>query len=293
MKFVILLNAVSAAGFPIIKYLTDSVGSFFLTAFRQLVSGTMMLSFVYFFRSVSFRIAKKDLWLVIGIALSVMSLAIIFTGYAMENTTTARSSFIYNISPFLTALFSYIHFQEVLTTKKVLGLGIAMVGFFPIFLQSPIAGFQFGVGEIFAVLAVGTWSYGWVLMRKFMKSSRYSLLLINGDAMVLGGVFAFIGGCIFEELPSSHVLTGLNILVFMALVVGGLIVYNLYAYLLKKYTVTLLAFAAFLMPLFATLYGWLFFSEPVTFYFYLSSATVLFGLYLFYAEELRQGYTQR
>ncbi len=46
--------------------------------------------------------------------------------------------------------------------------------------------------------------------------------------------------------------------------------------------------AAFLSPLFTALYSWMFLGETVTWHFYLSSAMVLFGLYIFYKDELKQ-----
>ena len=51
-----------------------------------------------------------------------------------------------------------------------------------------------------------------------------------------------------------------------------------------------LTFAGFVDPICAAFYGWIFLGETITPYFILSTVLVFIGLYVFYMEELRQGY---
>jgi drug/metabolite transporter (DMT)-like permease len=70
---------------------------------------------------------------------------------------------------------------------------------------------------------------------------------------------------------------------------SNVICYNLYGYLLKKYSATLVSFVGFTQLIFATAYGRIFLGEHVEPYFIVASGIILVGLYIFYSEELKQG----
>jgi drug/metabolite transporter (DMT)-like permease len=56
---------------------------------------------------------------------------------------------------------------------------------------------------------------------------------------------------------------------------------------MKHYTATFISFAGFIVPIFAGLIGWGFLNEKITWHFYASCLIILFGLYLFYQDELK------
>jgi drug/metabolite transporter (DMT)-like permease len=66
--------------------------------------------------------------------------------------------------------------------------------------------------------------------------------------------------------------------------------YSIGTYLFRHYTVTFLSFAGFTTPLFAALFGKIFLGESVGLHFFFSLAVVSLGLWLFYGEEIKQGY---
>ena len=89
-------------------------------------------------------------------------------------------------------------------------------------------------------------------------------------------------------IPAMAVLLTSGIL---DIVLGSSVLgYLLYTMMLKKYTATFLSFAGFIQPLCAAILGWFFLGEYVTYTFFLSAILVFSGLYLFYQEELKQGY---
>ena len=151
--------------------------------------------------------------------------------------------------------------------------------------------------EIVMLFSVVSACFGWIMVRKLGRAG-YSMLFINGVGMLGGGLLSFCTSFIFEGAPAFKTAVG-NGLTDVAVVVGyiallillaNVLFYNLYGYLLHKYTATFLSFAGFLTPLFAALYGWFFLGESVSSSFFLTIFFVLIGLYLFYQEELRQGY---
>ncbi|MBN1549532.1 DMT family transporter [Candidatus Babeliales bacterium] len=300
MKLIILFNAISAASFPISKYLIGVMPPFLLTAVRQLLSGIALLVYQYFMKPHTLYIKRKDWGSLVAIGLWLMCLSLVPIYYSLDYITTARSSFIFNLTPFITAFLSYLYFKETLTIKKTLGLFIAIVGFLPLLLtESPGESSKngmlwiFSYGELFAIGGVFAWAYGWVLVRKLVSCKRYSPIAIMGYTMVIGSFFSFIGAGIFESYRVSYTHGYVALILFILFMGGNAIGYSLYSYLLQQYTATFLSFAAFMMPMFAALFGWICLHEPITIYLVVSTILVFVGLYLFYQEELRQGYVVR
>ena len=69
------------------------------------------------------------------------------------------------------------------------------------------------------------------------------------------------------------------------IIIANIICYNLYGYLLSRYSATFLSFAGFMTPLFAAGLGWLFLNEQVTWHFFATIFMVIFGLYLFHERK--------
>jgi len=120
----------------------------------------------------------------------------------------------------------------------------------------------------------------------------YQPLVINGYAMIISGVFSLITSLAWEPwnpLPVSNWPLALWYIFYLTLV-GNIICFNLYGYLLKKYSTTYLSFCGFMTPIFAAILQYFFFGNPVGIPFIITLVLVSIGLYIFYQEELRQGY---
>jgi drug/metabolite transporter (DMT)-like permease len=144
------------------------------------------------------------------------------------------------------------------------------------------------------LLSVISSSYGWVVIRDLVKNRNFSPLEINGITMFMGGIASLVLSYATESWTPTPVTSWPT---FLLATIGIIIVCNfcfsnLYGYLLKCYTATLLSFAGFLCPLFATGFGRFFLEEPVSKGFIYSFFAVTMGLYIFYKEELRQGYVE-
>ena len=63
--------------------------------------------------------------------------------------------------------------------------------------------------------------------------------------------------------------------------------------MLRRYTATFLSFMGLLSPIFASLTGWLFLGEPISWVIFLSTGIVSIGLWIVYYAELKQGYIQK
>lgn len=298
MIAIFLLYALCATSFTISKAVLSYSAPIFFVAVRMMVAGTLLCSYLWLRGSLT-SINRKDSFLFLSIVFFHIYFAYIFDVWSLQYMTSFKSSFFFNLSPFITAILSYFMFSELMTVKKLFGMLIGFIGFIPMIMQQAPAeemwGELFGFSWPEVVLLAGIISscLGWITMRKLLKNHHYSPLFVNGIGMFIGGILALItsyttepwtnGGPVSSWLPFIG-LTGLII------VACNFVFYNLYGHLLRHYTATLLSFAGATTPLFAALFGAVFLGETVTWHFFVSSIIVGLGLYIFYQEELRQGY---
>ncbi len=296
--FVFLTFFIWSTSFSLGKVTLQTSPPLFLTGFRMFVGGLIILAFLFFVRRQDFRIKKHHLFPLFLLSLSSVYLTNVCEFWGLQYLTAAKACFIYSLSPFLAALFSYFHFKEKITSRKFLGLFIGFVGFFPILLSQSgseelLGGLSFlSWAEIALIIATITSVYGWVLLRKLGKDDGMSPIMANGTSMVVGGLFALIHSGISDTWNPTPISNYLGFFqgVFLIIIISNLICYNLYGWLLKKYTATFLSFAGLTTPLFAAFFGWLILGEAVPKAFFLALSIISLGLWLVYSEELRLGY---
>lgn len=294
---VIALYALFASVFTIAKTGLDYAQPFFFVGSRMLLAGIIMLSYQFFCNRKQFLFNKTHFWRIFRLALFNIYLTNVFEFWGLKYLTSFKTCFIYSLSPFVSAILSYFIFADKISFKKGLGLVIGFLGFLPILLYNSSSAeeqtgrfFFFSWAEIAVILAAISSVYGWILLKQLVQENGYSPLMANGLSMVLGGAMALIHSLFAETwdpLPVTQMFPFLKYALLLILI-SNLICYNLYGYLLKRYSATFISFAGFTTPFFTALFGWLFLGEVVTWSFYVSAAIVLAGLYTFYQEELRQ-----
>jgi len=294
MTLIILLYALFASSFPIGKILLGYTKPIFLTGSRMFIAGLILLAYQYFWPTASFRFKKKHWKLYAQIILFGICFNYILRFWALEYMPASKTSFFYNFSPLISSLYSYIIFGEKITKRQWTGLSIGFIGMIPLLMGTSPGEQKFGelffisLPEIAVLCSVALHSYSWIIVRKLVREKSYSPMMVNGLCMTFGGLLALIISPFFEGIaPVTNVSSFLGWLVLIILI-SNIICHNLYAHLLKQYTATFLSFAGFLSPIFASLYGWAFLEEKITWNLYVSGAIVLAGLYLFYKDEYEE-----
>lgn len=308
MILVILLYLLFASTFTIGKAALSYVSPFLFIGIRMILAGGMLLTYYVYSSKQRISIKKADYSLFGQIILFHIFCAYTLEFWALQYVTCAKACLLYNLSPFITAILCYFLRNERLAFRQVCGLIIGFLGFIPILIaQTPLEQFGWHVGflssyEMALIFSVFSSAYGWMIVKKLLDK-RYSLLLINGISMTGGGILAFILSLIKEGLPTiknapitipsivevigvggEHMVM-LGIYTFGLVLIANIIGYNLYGYLLSRYSATFLSFAGFMTPLYAALLGWVFFGEKVTWHFFATMMLVVFGLYLFYEKK--------
>jgi len=308
MFLVIILYALFASTFTLGKAVLSYVTPFLFIGIRMLLGGTLLLAYYRFIAQKRLSIKKEDYSLFARIIIFHIFCAYTLEYWALEYVTSAKACLLYNLSPFITAIFSYFLYAERLTYRQLLGLLVGFLGFIPILIaQTPLEKIAWHVGflscyELALIASVISSAYGWMIVKK-LTHKDYSLVMINGISMTGGGFLALMlslfteGVPMIKNVPSAMPwlveqfgVVGENLIVLggyslVLVLIANIIGYNLYGYLLSRHSATFLSFAGFMTPLFAALLGWIFLDEPVTWHFFATIILVVFGLYLFHEKK--------
>lgn len=293
MITVVFMYAVLAATFTIAKKALSYGNPYFLIGFRMTVAGTLFLTLNYLFDRKNFFLKRNDIWLFLKTAFFYIYLAFIPEFWALSRLTSSKVVIIYSITPFVAATFAYFLASERLTKLKVFGMIVGTLGIIPLLITPDATGsvaaelFHVSVAEGVLLIAVVAAAYGWFPVKDLMNKG-YSLPMINGVTMLVGGIGALATSFAVEGIFVKHVFDFWPFLfwVLLLIVFANGVFYNMYGWHLRRYSFTLLSFAGFLCPLFGTFYGWTFLSESVTWHHGASLVLIGSGLYLFYREEL-------
>lgn len=297
MFLIILLYALFASLFGLSKHSLNYSDPFFLIGSRMLFAGLLLLlhQFIYNRKMFSIKRAHVPSLLLLGfLSIYLTNIAEI---WGLQQMISTKACLIYSLSPFLSALTAYFVLKETLTAKKWLGLCIGFMGLIPIFMaQSPSemdAG-DFGfisLPEIALLLAVFCSVYGWTLLKKMVNEFHYTPLMANGVSMTLGGILALLHsytvGEPWDPIPVTEIWPFIQLALLMCLI-SNIICYNLYGYLLKRYSATFISFVGLVTPFFAALFGWFLLGETISWHYYISIVVFSIGLTIFYLEELKQ-----
>jgi drug/metabolite transporter (DMT)-like permease len=294
-----LLFSLWTLSFPIGKYMLQFSSPMFLTGSRMLISGLLLVSYMVFKNKIP-KISKKGWLSLIILALFSIYLSNILEFWSLSHLSAAKTCFIYGLSPFMTALLSYIHFKEKMTKMKWIGLSLGCIGFIPIFMSKTgkeelLQAFGYFTWPELAMLGAAFFSvYGWIMLRLIVKDEEIPVLFANGSSMLIGGTLALFSSYFLETWSPFPIAAGSfyqlsSALIFLSLL-SNVLCYNLYGFLLKKFTATFLSLIGLLSPLFTSLHSYILLGETPSPIIFGSTFIVLIGLGIVYKEEKRQGY---
>lgn len=294
MYTIVFMYAILASTFTVAKIAIGYATPYFLIGFRMTCAGTFFLGFQYICDKNKFFLKKTDIISFFKVALFYVYLAFVPEFWSLQYLSASKVTMIYSITPFLVALFAYFLENEKLSIKKVAGMFIGLMGMIPVLMtqddirEAASELFKVSLPELVLLIAVVSAAYAWFPLKRLMNKG-YSLPMINGVTMFIGGIGALLTSFIIEGLFVPHVFEIKPFLfwVFLLILLSNVLFYNLYGWHLRRYSFTLLSFAGFLCPIFGAFYGWYFLSELITWHYFVALSLVTIGLYLFYQEELR------
>ena len=292
MILVVGLYLLFAANLILRKIILNYSQPIFFQGIRLTVAGIFLLGYLLIFRRNWLRFSRKDIPLFFQASLFFAYLSYLLAVVTLDDFSSARFAFMFNLAPFITAIISYYYLGQKLSKKEMTSLLIGFVGFLPLVFVGETHGLNsanfFSLSGLQLFISMIAYSYGWIIVSELVSRRGYSALLVTGIAFFSGGIATLLTSFIFEnwfkEAPVWDIMkftTYLIGIMFISEVLGS----NLYAILLRRYSATFLAFAGFLYPLFSALLAWIVFSEKITINFFISATIVSLALYIFYLSE--------
>jgi drug/metabolite transporter (DMT)-like permease len=288
--------AILAFTFTLAKIAVQHADPVFLIGVRMVASAPLMFLVHYLHKNNSFTIHKIDRPKFLLAGIFHIFLPFIGEFWALQFVSSSKTAITYSLTPFIAAILSYFLLKKKLKIKQTIGLIIGLLGLMPIFFSPDDIQFVGGeffytsVPELVLLLAVISSSYAWFIVSDLMKKG-YGISLINGIAMLLGGIFSLTFWYISSDKPPIHGDLGQFFLwTGLLIIVANVIGYNFYGWLLKHLSITFMSALGFLCPIFASIYGVLLLKENLGISHLIALVMVTLGLWIFYREEMKKAY---
>jgi drug/metabolite transporter (DMT)-like permease len=296
MLLTTVLYALFASLFGLSKETLNHCEPFFLIGSRMAFAGLLLLAHQWVYNRKAFHFSPSHLFYLFFLGFLSIYLTNVAEIWAIQHMASSKACLIYSLSPFLSAAVAFVLLRERLTPKKWLGLLVGFIGLIPVFIiqapsETPMHEFiRISSAECAMLVAVLGSVFGWIILKKLISDYQDSPLMANGIGMSLGGMMALLhsyaAGESWNPLPISNLQPFVQNTLLMCLI-SNIVCYNLYGYLLKRYSATFMSLAGLITPFFAAFFGWYFLDETITWHYFTAISIFGLGLLLFYQEELR------
>ncbi|NLT50996.1 MAG: EamA family transporter [Ignavibacteria bacterium] len=224
---------------------------------------------------------QKDLFsLKIYVMLALFSFVIPFglVYWAEQFIPSGLASILFGIYPFVVIILSYIFIKEKSTDLyQILGAVLGFIGLVIIF--SDDLSFSYSnmmLGMTAVVLSAAMQGFIAVYLKKNAK--KLNPLSMNLVPLFLAGILLIIFSVLFEDyLSNKFTLSAISSILYLA-VLGTVMAFTTYYWLLKRINVVILSLSAFITPIIAVLLGWIILKEKLSVVQINGSAIVLAGI---------------
>ncbi len=287
---VLVLYAMIALTITFAKAAVSAADPLFFIAVRMIVAGTLLLSFYALFskkRSRELKVTMRDVFNFGLVIIFHIYLAFIPEFWSLQYMPSVKANILWSMTPFVALLLSFILYGERIKKLQFIGALVAFFSLLPLLTH----GYNwcardlvsFSLPELMLLISVFSATYAWFIIKKLMDR-HYSLLVINGVSMLFGGVMSFVTWW-FTKAPGAAPIAAYGPFLFTLfglILLSNVIVYNLYGWLLKNYSINMVTIAGFMSPVFGAMYGWFFFGEAFQLHDAFAVAGIAIGLSLFF-----------
>ena len=277
--------------FTISKILISFASPMYVIGIRMTLAGGVLSALALIFTKNRHRFDRLSKWHLAQVSFFGICLPYLLRYWSLQYLPVIKTAIIYNTAPFASFIFSYFLLKERSSWRKWLGLGIGFVAILPVLMAGRDLGKHaisfLSWPEIAMIVAVFSFSYSWVVMKKLVMRTQASPFIINGIVMFFGGLLALLASFTLE---TNHVIRQpkeFMLWLVLIMLITNVICYNLYTYLLNKHSATLLSLAGLAAPVSAAITSWFYFGEKLTWDTAASGILVLVAFCVFYYEELK------
>lgn len=263
-------------------WLVIKIGLQSLTPFFS--SGTrFLLASVFVFGMMKIRHTKiqmdKDsiqLYLIMGIFSFVIPFALVY--WAQQFVPSGLSSILFAVFPFFVLIFSWLLIpSDKIGPYKLLGILLGFGGIVIIFSENIKIDLSDDFYGMIAILASATLQ-GLVAVIIKKKGKHLNPLSMNLVPLIIAGTILTIGSFIFENTGRISINSEAVMSVVYLAFFGTLMTFTTYYWLMQRINVVILSLSAFITPIIAVLFGFIFLNEILTMRDYIGSSLVLIGI---------------
>lgn len=279
---IFLLTAlVGGTGASLVKF---SVGIFppvTLVVLRSLLALIFIAPIV--FRNKSFVIKNQKMYLFIANILFAVNW--LFFAFGMQYTSVIMGQIIYLPTAILVAILGYLFLKETLSHEQLLGLILALFGMvfliFGSFKSQDVLSFGTPQGNFLVITGLFCWSFYTVISRKISDVyTPLSITFFNFTASFIISLFlvpfelskkAFN----FSHIPPSGFIGLIGLVIF-----SSILFFYSYQWLIKNTSAFISSLVLYVVTIFATFSGIIFFGEKLTVNLVIGAFFVIIGVFL-------------
>jgi drug/metabolite transporter (DMT)-like permease len=265
---ILILYVVWGSTYLGIRIAIETIPPFVMAAARFLLAGAIMLAAVTIVRRGSLPMPTRRQWrdsLIIGACLMGGGMGTV--AWAEQTVPSGIAGVLIAMMPVWIAVFGGIFFHERLPRIAVVGIATGMLGVILLVGQGVIVDRTLDPAGILALLiSPMAWSAG-SLYAAHRADLPKDPFVTTGMQMLCGGAVLAIGAILSGELATFQPadVTPASWAAFGYLtIVGSLVAFTSYAWVLRHAPLPLIATYAFVNPVIAVFLGWLLVNEPIT-----------------------------
>jgi drug/metabolite transporter (DMT)-like permease len=204
----------------------------------------------------------------------------IFPAISGITTTVINMGIIYSASPIFIILFSFLLFNERINKFGVIATIICLTGVMVVLSKGNITNLltlKFTPGDLWISGAMISWAIYSIYLMNFKSNFD---LVTRFTLMAFFGVLCTIPLLIVENYYFSQISFDFNFFkwTLMAAILPGIIAFLMYAKLQTLVGASMTGLTVYLIPVYASFYGYIFFDEELFYYHWLGGLLVILGI---------------
>jgi drug/metabolite transporter (DMT)-like permease len=258
---------------------------FLSMALRHLVAGALLFAWVWWRRGGRLALGRRE-W---GAAFVFGGLLFLVghggLAWAQQDVPSGVAALLVGTIPFWFAILARLAFGERLGGRALVGLVLGFAGLALLVDPSGEEGAE-PVGALVIALGAFAWAAGSLAARRLPLPSE--TLLSAAMGMLAGGFLLTVVSGLGGEFDDVHVTTEALAAIGYMVVVGSLIGFSAYVWLLKVAPASTVSTYAYVNPVIAVLLGWAFNDEVITGRTTVAGAAIVVGVALMVSRRIEE-----
>ena len=247
MIYLMLLYSLSTL--PLTKALLIYMQPFFLVGLRMSCAGTLLLGYMRLKGSLN--VSKAQYGVYAKIIMFAVFVPYVLRYYGLHYGAALRADLLYNVGPLVTYFLAPCWTPEKIQWPRTCALLLGCIGMV-LFLDTSLTAYCAAPLTWADGALIGSsisFCYGWAMIRTLVVDKAYAPALVNGVAMTGGGMLALLACVGIESAPYTTVKGDYWVPLLLAVVlISNVVAHNLYAILLRSYSLTLLQMGYWVSP---------------------------------------------